>query len=122
MTQQEFTNRTSVKVNEDEYRAIEVVYLASDLEKDDFCRMWCKMNAKRVATAKRMQKIEAEKQEKKDRIFDLLNRLDLNFFRMVEDVLGKRDLKFINSLGIDTVFSTEGDIRMKLTNELYLIR
>lgn len=48
MTRQEFTNRTLVEISEVEYEAIEIVYINSDLNKDDFCKLWCKMNAGRV--------------------------------------------------------------------------
>ena len=52
MTKQEFENRTLVNVSFDEYEHIEAVYLASDLDKDEFCKMWCKMNKSRVNKAK----------------------------------------------------------------------
>lgn len=52
MTKQEFENRTNVQVLFDEYEHIEVVYMASDLDKDEFCKMWCKMNKSRVNKAK----------------------------------------------------------------------
>ena len=52
MTKQEFENRTNVQVSFDEYKHIEAVYLASDLDKDEFCKMWCRMNKSRVNKAK----------------------------------------------------------------------
>lgn len=39
MNKQEFENRVLVKVSEVEYKAIETVYMNSDLEKDDFCKL-----------------------------------------------------------------------------------
>lgn len=57
MTQQEFFDRTMVKVSEQEFMAIHIVYTASDLDKDAFCKAWCKMNATRVKTAKRVAAI-----------------------------------------------------------------
>lgn len=62
MTRQEFLNRTLVNVSEKEYAAIETVYMASDLEKDEFCKMWCKMNASRVKAAK-VERMENERRE-----------------------------------------------------------
>lgn len=59
MTQQEFEARTAVKVNAREFEAIHSVYMASDIEKDEFCAMWCKMNASRVKAAKRAAKRQA---------------------------------------------------------------
>lgn len=60
MTKQEFENRTHVNVSFREYEQIEGVYMASDLDKDEFCKTWCKMNRSRVKKAK-----EAEKESKR---------------------------------------------------------
>lgn len=49
MTHQEFTDRVKMRVSADEYAAIEVVYMNSDLEKDDFCKVWVRMNRNRIA-------------------------------------------------------------------------
>ena len=60
MTQQEFFNRTGVEVSNNEFFAIHEVYCNSDLDKDDFCKMWCKMNQSRVKAAK-ADRIEAQR-------------------------------------------------------------
>lgn len=60
MTQREFTERTGVEVSVNEYAAIEMVYMASDVDKDEFCRMWVKMNKSRVERAKAEAKARAE--------------------------------------------------------------
>ena len=52
MTKQEFENRTNVQVSLEEYGHIEAVYMASDLDKDEFCKMWREMNKSRVNKAK----------------------------------------------------------------------
>ena len=65
MMQQEFQDRVKIKVSAQEYAAIEMVYMNSDLEKDEFCKMWAKMNAKRIAA---YRKAEKEKQEKHEHI------------------------------------------------------
>lgn len=52
MTQQEFTQRTKVEVSNDEFWAINEVYNNSEIDKDEFCKMWCKMNKSRVKNAK----------------------------------------------------------------------
>lgn len=52
MTQQEFTSLTGVRVDEREFDAIHIVYMASDMDKFDFCNTWCKMNKSRVRSAK----------------------------------------------------------------------
>lgn len=61
MTQQEFTNRTLVEVSAEEFNAIHVVYMASDLDKDEFCKVWCKMNRTRVQAAKEAKKAQQER-------------------------------------------------------------
>ena len=65
MIQKEFQDRVKMQVSAQEYAAIEVVYMNSDLEKDEFCKMWKKMNAKRIAA---YRKAEKEKQEKYEHI------------------------------------------------------
>ena len=60
MTQQEFFERTKVEVSNDEFLAINEVYNYSDLDKDDFCKMWCKMNQTRVKVAKAEMKARQE--------------------------------------------------------------
>lgn len=52
MTQQEFTLRTGVEISRSEFDATHTVYMFSELDKDEFCEMWCKMNATRVKRAK----------------------------------------------------------------------
>lgn len=62
MTHQEFTSRTLVEVSTEEFWAINEVYNHSDLDKDEFCKMWCKMNSSRVADAKAQIKAQAEQE------------------------------------------------------------
>ena len=44
MLQSEFEERTGLKVTADEYNEIDIAYMASSLEKDDFCKMWKTMD------------------------------------------------------------------------------
>ena len=90
MTQQEFTQRTMVEVSNQEYEAIEVVYLNSELDKDEFCKMWCKMNPNRVKNAK-VEKIMREKEiAYKEVLFDGFDNwrekayTDANYFLPIE--------------------------------------
>lgn len=52
MLQSEFTERTKVQVSAEEFEAIHEVYMNSDLDKDSFCALWCKINRSRVDAAK----------------------------------------------------------------------
>ena len=62
MTQQEFTQRVNVEVSNKEFEAINEVYMNSDLDKDEFCKMWVKMNKTRVQNAK-VERMIKEKDE-----------------------------------------------------------
>jgi len=66
MTQQEFTQRTNVEVSYNEFDAIHEVYMNSDLDKDEFCKMWVKMNKTRVENAKVERMIKAKDEAYRD--------------------------------------------------------
>lgn len=66
MTQQEFFNRTNVKVSEDEFWAINAMYNYCEVDKDEFCKMWCKMNPDRVKAAKKQTKVEKQEEAYKN--------------------------------------------------------
>lgn len=74
MNYNEFTTRTSVNVTAEEFKAINEVYMNSDLDKDEFCKMWCKMNASRVSAAKKAAREQAIIEARKDIISDLILR------------------------------------------------
>lgn len=79
MNYQEFTERTKVEVSLKEYDAIEVVYLNSDLDKDEFCKMWVKMNKTRVKQAREESRQKALEESKRNFLYDFLNqRFDWN--------------------------------------------
>lgn len=48
----EFVERTGVYVSIDEFNTIVEVYNNSDVNKDEFCKLWAKMNFARVKAAK----------------------------------------------------------------------
>ena len=49
--QQEFEARVKMTVSSKEFMSINEVYMNSDLDKDEFCKEWVKMNRKRVDNA-----------------------------------------------------------------------
>lgn len=59
----EFVERTGVYVSIAEFDAIVEVYNNSDVDKDEFCKLWAKMNFVRVK-AEKEQKAKKEKQHK----------------------------------------------------------
>ena len=66
MTQQEFTQRVNVEVSNKEFEAINEVYMNSDLDKNEFCKMWVKMNKTRVQNAKVERMIKAKDEAYRD--------------------------------------------------------
>ena len=77
MTQREFTMRTLVEVSAEEFNAIHVVYLASDLDKDEFCKVWCKMNASRVTYAKNRKKEQKARFNRINKLMSVAGKLDV---------------------------------------------
>lgn len=72
MTKQEFEVRAKIEVTEQEYYSvIEPMYMSSDVDKDEFCAMWRKMNHKRVKLYLADQLKRKQERERKDRLFDL---------------------------------------------------
>lgn len=85
MTQQEFTQRVGVSVYSTEYAAIELVYMNSDLDKDEFCKLWVKMNYKRVAKAKEERIAKENKEMLKDQLFMIATKPKCNDFTKLAD-------------------------------------
>lgn len=106
MTHKEFTDRTNVQVSATEYNAIEEVYMNSDLNKDEFCKVWMQMNASRVAAAKELAKAKKQEEELRDKLFSLYNRLGtLDYDAYAVAVLNDRQKDLIYSVGIEVVDS-----------------
>lgn len=81
MTQQEFTNRTNVEVSYNEFNAIHEVYMNSDLDKDEFCKMWVKMNKTRVQNAKVERMFKAKDEAYRDALHKFYTKnVDVNEF------------------------------------------
>ena len=101
MTIQEFQSRTQVSVDVSEFESITTVYMQSDVDKDTFCKMWCKMNATRVMAAKE----QAKKQQTIDKVFSMVmtNRewTDVEQYNDIAvAVLSSKDKALIESIGI----------------------
>ena len=69
MTRSEFTQRTLVEVSDIEFNAIEMVYMHSELDKDEFCKMWRKMNSRRVKNAKVERMLKAKDEAYRDALY-----------------------------------------------------
>lgn len=101
MTIQEFQSRTQVSVDVSEFESITTVYMQSDVDKDTFCKMWCKMNATRVMAAKE----QAKKQQTIDKVFSMVMTnpewTDVEHYNDIAVVvLSSKDKALIESIGI----------------------
>ena len=101
MTQQEFQGRTQVRVNATEFDAINMVYMNADVDKDVFCKMWCKMNVSRVKTAKEQEK----KQENIDKVLSMVMTnaewSDVEHYNTIAvSVLSDKEQSLLEAIGI----------------------
>ena len=90
-----------MSVSVDEFNAIHVVYLASDLDKDEFCKMWVKMNRSRVDAAKKALKERQQRNWRINRLLKIEGKLQkADSWEAAEDVLTESDIKVLASVGI----------------------
>lgn len=116
MTRNEFETRTGVQVTDTEFWAINEVYNNSNVDKDEFCRLWKKMNPVRVATANAERTAEEKRIQEMEKAMDIVTRscsFDFDADGML--TLRKRDINFLESIGID-MYDTYG------YKKLYTIR
>ena len=66
MTKQEFTQGTKVEVSNNEFEMINEFYMNCECDKDEFCKMWRKMNPNRVKEAKVERMIKAKDEAYRD--------------------------------------------------------
>ena len=75
MTQREFETRVNMEVSSKEFDSINEVYMNCDLDKDEFCKMWVKMNKSRVAKAAAERKEAEQKIADQETAYELYTRL-----------------------------------------------
>ncbi len=106
MTQFEFESLSKVKVSTDEFWSINEVYLNSDLDKVAFCKMWCKMNASRVAKAKEEAKAEKAKESMLNKLYEIatikhrISGYD-SWSKLAPEYISYKDQMWLENLGID---------------------
>ena len=100
MTQQEFTTRTKVEVDYIEFNAIDMVYMNSDLDKDEFCKLWVKMNKTRVEMAKAKAKAAAEEEAKREYLYNFINQ-DFDWEKLAPEYVSYDESKKFKALGFD---------------------
>lgn len=101
MTQQEFETRVLVKVSTSEYWHINEVYNNSDLDKDEFCKLWVKMNQGRVSKAKEEAKREAEDWKQREGLYDIIAKDWSNLYdKAAYKHLNKKERQLLDTVGI----------------------
>lgn len=114
MTQQEFTQRVGVSVYSTEYAAIELVYMNSDLDKDEFCKLWVKMNYKRVAKAKEERIAKEKKETLKGQLFMIATKPKCNDFTKLADCFyTNKEKKILEKIGVSMQEEIDGINRFK---------
>lgn len=102
MLQQEFEARVKMTVSYKEFESINEVYNNSNLDKDEFCKLWVKMNVSRVRKAAEERKEKERVSAIREKAWDIINRY--NFSRMygkpASSVLSKSQMSFCESVGI----------------------
>ena len=99
MTKQEFTARVNVNVNDSEYEHIEAVYVASDLDKDAFCKLWVKKNESRVKAAKE-EKVRLEKEIEELCLLHNIIYRDHRYDATSQSTFTKKEIERLEGMGI----------------------
>lgn len=76
MTKQEFTKRTQVEVSNSEFEMINEFYMSCECDKDEFCKMWAKMNPNRVKQAKVERMLKAKDEAYRDALHKFYHKND----------------------------------------------
>lgn len=113
MLQKEFEER-AMKVTAEEYSSINAVYEKCDLEKDEFCKLWVRMNYKRVRAYKEARKQAQFEQAKKDTLFNLYWVMRNDGFSCVSDTLSCKEQAILKDAG----FEIGTDYRSKYNYEV----
>ena len=119
MLQSEFEARVQMKVSEAEYWHINEVYNQSDLDKDEFCKLWIKMNQARVNKAREIAKAVEADLKVRDKLWEIVYRFGgMNYTescKLAADFFNKTQQKLIESVGIkiersEVYFQTVSDV------------
>lgn len=101
MTQNEFETRAKIEVTAKEFDSINEVYMNCDLDKDEFCKMWVKMNKSRIAKFAAQKNEEAQKAADMEAAYDLYTRLmNVTDFTLAVSHLNDEEEGFIKRVGI----------------------
>ena len=103
MTQQEFEAR-AMRVSIEEFETINAMYMASDVDKDEFCKLWVKMNNRRVKAFQAEQKRIAEEMELKDKVAAIywnMNEGENGWICLAVNVYSDKEKEALSKAGIE---------------------
>ena len=105
MIQSEFETRVGMRVTPEEYSHIEVVYMNSDLCKDEFCALWVKMNQSRVKEAKEQAKTREKQEKMREKLWHIIEKYGWKDFdwkerTLVHTALTQREEQTIEEAGL----------------------
>lgn len=97
----EFIERVGMEVSSSEFEIINEMYTFSDVDKDEFCRLWSKMNHVRITFAKEKKKKEEKEAKAIEYITKVHNKLStklnkdfmVNFNMLAIHVIGSVSYK-----------------------------
>lgn len=105
MTKQEFIERVNVNVTNEEYEHIEAVYMASDVDKDTFCKMWRQINKSRVKAAKAEAKERSQKEDDMMFLWGVINTRHQKF-EYAAKTYDSKTIDRLEDMGIAGQFTT----------------
>ena len=124
MLKSEFEERVSMSVTTEEYWHINEVYNNSDLDKDEFCRLWVKMNQNRVNKAKAEAKAKAEQEALRDKAWEIISKYGhiWNSQQPASKFLKKRERLFCDMIGIEIRDMENPYLSTTLSTVIYQLR
>lgn len=101
MMYNEFVERVGMEVSSSEFEIINNMYMLADVDKDEFCKLWAKMNFARVKAAKEQKAKEAKEAKAIEYITKVQNKLSaklnkdfmVNFNMLAIHVIGSASYK-----------------------------
>lgn len=101
MMYNEFVERVGMEVSSSEFEIINEMYTFSDVDKDEFCKLWAKMNHVRITFAKEKKKKEEKESKAIEYITKVYNKLSaklnkdfmVNFNMLAIHVIGSASYK-----------------------------
>lgn len=101
MMYNEFVERVGMEVSSSEFEIINEMYTFSDVDKDEFCKLWAKMNHVRITFAKEKKKKEEKEAKAIEYITKVHNKLSaklnkdfmVNFNMLAIHVIGSASYK-----------------------------